>query len=522
MRRFPGEGRGLSAAALVLGLGIGGLAAAPAAAQDCTGVPPYVFVLFDTSGSMNWAPPCSQAEVDAGLCAWRCDQYNCWVPQMADSPSSKLYQVRQALYDVVANTTGVQFGFATFNQDALNIRSKHWTYEAAGNGINIPGWGFFPGLGAREVFGSLWSCNTGSGNNQVGCAATTPADLSDVWKRTRVQQLAKLGVRFNQVVIFYVRVGALIYRVTYTPPVAGGTPGTPVNVTVQVVKCTNAACSTTISLGQTVVPYNPVNEFLASENGSSGGLSQTNPELAYFTQVAMDASASNTCNGWEPNTDSSPDANSSGYSLKWPTTLDPRGTYLSVGDMIPLDWQTAHDTDVLARMAPNGNPTAPDFRTSSYFIDQPAGSDTFLRLKNANQRPLIATGATPLGASLKSFRTWWSGCASGYCSTGWASLAQAQDPDWACRRPSLIVLSDGDDTCSTTGDACTQAVDILTNYGIKTYAVGFGSAASVSLPGNKLTCMAANGGTSSPYTPHLRQDLEDTLNAILANIKAGL
>src|SRR5262249_6844731 len=158
MRRSAGKGRGLMAAAITVGLGIAGLAAVrPAAAQECTGIAPYVFILFDTSGSMNLAPPCSQGEVDAGFFARGCQQYDCWVPQMADSPSSKFYQVKQTLYDVVSNTTGVQFGFATFNQDALSVRSKHWTYQAVGNGVSIPGWGAYPSIGTNEVFGYAWA-----------------------------------------------------------------------------------------------------------------------------------------------------------------------------------------------------------------------------------------------------------------------------------------------------------------------------------------------------------------------------
>jgi len=520
MRRSTGKGRGLLAAVIAIGLGIAGLVAAgPAAAQDCSTVAPYVFVLLDTSGSMNWAPPCSQAEVDAGFCAFPCDQYDCWVPQMGDSPSSKFYQIKQALYDVVSNTTGVQFGFATFNQDALYVRSKHWTYQAAGPGVNLPGWGAFPSTGANEVFGYSWSCNTGSGNNQVGCAPATPADLTDVWKRTRVQQLSKGGVNFNQGTTFYVRAMTSVYKVTYLPAV-GALIGHPFSVRETVVRCTNAACTTTAAVGQTDVLFNPVNEFLAWDAGSSTGLSQANPQLSYFTQVIADASANNTCSGWEPNTDSTADATTNGFSLKWPTTSDPRGTYFSVGDMIPQDWQTPHSTDLVARMAPNGNPAAPDFRTSPYLNNVPVAADTFLRPKNYTQWPLIAVGASPVGPSLNSFRKWWSGCTTGVCSTGWASVAQAQDPDWACRRQYLIVLSDGDDTCGGL-DACTQTSDLSSYYGIKSYAVGFGAAASVSLSGNKLSCIAANGGTSTPYTPHLRQDLEDTLTSILTSIKAG-
>lgn len=83
------------------------------------------------------------------------------------------------------------------------------------------------------------------------------------------------------------------------------------------------------------------------------------------------------------------------------------------------------------------------------------------------------------------------------------------------------MLSDGDETCATT-DACTQAQELHSYYGIKTYAVGFGAASGVGAPGNKLACMAANGGTSSPYVPNLRQDLESTLTQILNDIKAGI
>jgi hypothetical protein len=519
MRRSAGEGRGLMAAAIAVGMGIAGLAGArPAAAQDCSTVAPYVFILFDTSGSMNWAPPCSQAEVDAGFCAWRCDQYDCWVPKQADDPAAKFFQVKQALYDVLANTTGVQVGFASFNQDSLNVRGKHWRYQAGTGGVSIPGWGPFPSPGSEEVLGPTWSCDTGSGDNEIGCYAASPADLVDAWELARVRRLPKAGVSLTTAMTVFIRQSATTYKVTYTP--RSGSLGGTIQMTVAVLRCNNASCSTTTSLGAPTVTFTPVDEFLSWDIGDGSVLSRSNPQLSYFTQgTASDASAANSCAGWEPNTDSTADT-SSGYDLKWPTTSDSRGTYFSFGDLIPQDWLNPHNTDVLARMAPNANPAAPDFRISSYLQDRPTGAETFLRLKDANQRPLIASGASPLGASLNSFRKWWSGCTTGICSTGWASVAQAQDPDWACRRQYLIVLSDGDDTCSGL-DACAQVSDLSSYYGIKTYAVGFGAAAGIGAPGNKLSCMAAAGGTSAPYTPHLRQDLEDTLNAIFTSIKAG-
>jgi hypothetical protein len=496
MHRSAGKSRGLTLA-FIVGLGIASLAAPrPAAAQDCTEIAPYVFILFDTSGSMSWGPPCSQAELDAGFCAARCDSFDCWVPQQGDDPGSKFYQAKQALHEVISNTTGVQLGFATYNQDALFARSKHWLYEAAGPGITIPGWGAFPAAGSRETFGTLWNCDTGSGDNKIGCAWATPADLIDGWELGRMRALPKLGKAFNEPVTFYVRQSGIIYRVRYTA--FGAIPGNPVTVTEAVWRCLNSGCTSVTSLGQVNIPFTPVGEMLTWDNGIST-LNRTNPELSYFSSVAMDAGAQNTCAGWEPNTDSAADP-SSGYNLRWPTTTDPRGAYFSSGDMIPEDWQTSHRDDILARLAPNllTNPTAaPDFRASPYLQDQPILGQSYLRLKNQAVRPLIASGSTPHGNALNSFRTWWTGCSNYFCvNGGWSYVAQLQDPYWICRR---------------------QAGNLL-GYGIKTYVVGFG----VTDPGpTKLACMAANGGTTWPYTPRTRKDLVDTLTTIFADIKAG-
>jgi hypothetical protein len=500
-------------------------AARPAAAQEVCpegAFAPYVFIVFDTSGSMNWGSPCSQAELDAGFCAARCDSYDCFVPMQADDPGSKLYQAKQALHEVLSGTTGVQFGFATFNQDALNVRAKHWIYEAAGPGVTIPGWGPFPSAGAREVFGLLWACDTGSGNHEVGCYGATPADLVDSWELARVQRLPKLGKSFNETVNFYVRqVGPNgLYKVRYAP-VGVSAPGAPATVAETVWRCSNSSCAGTTLVGQTNIAFNPVSEFLSWDNGASS-LNKTDPILSYFTYVAMDTDATNTCSGWEPNTDTTADA-FNGYNLHGLTASDPRGAALSVGDVIPQDWQTSHRDDILKRLAPNlvSNPAAtPDFRIAPYLRDLPQGADSFLRLKNQNLRPLFANGSTPHTNALRSFRTWWQGCASGTCppNSGWVSLAQTQDPDWLCRKQYVLVLTDGEETC--VGDACAAAAELFTASGIKTFVVGFGVADPY--VESKLSCMAAAGGTTSAYTPRTRKDLVDTLNALLADMKAGI
>ena len=80
---------------------------------------PYVFVLLDTSVSMA-------NRIGAG---------NEWVPGGGDNPDSRLYQAKQALYDVFTSVDDVHFGLATYNQDSVRAVAKHWLYFLPGTGI---------------------------------------------------------------------------------------------------------------------------------------------------------------------------------------------------------------------------------------------------------------------------------------------------------------------------------------------------------------------------------------------------
>src|SRR5947199_7699572 len=73
---------------------------APAAAQPAAA--PYVFFLLDTSGSMNYSPPCTQTQIDAGACGFLCPTGDCFVPMQGDDPASKLYQIKKGLYTSIA------------------------------------------------------------------------------------------------------------------------------------------------------------------------------------------------------------------------------------------------------------------------------------------------------------------------------------------------------------------------------------------------------------------------------------
>jgi hypothetical protein len=467
--------------------------------------PPYVFILFDTSGAMNWAPACSQAEFDQGICPKVCSNA-CWTQLHGDDPLSRLYQAKQALYNALNASNEARWGFATFNQDHLKARGKHWLYQAAGAGVIIPGWGPFPVAGSQEVFGLTWDCDTGSGDNNVGCHSTSPADLADAWERGRVQQLPKLGKTGGETVHFFVRQDGIVYKVRYAPA-RGALLGAPATVTETVWRCGNNGCGDAAPIGQADIRFDPVQEFLSWEPSDGGAPVRSDPMLSYFSKGAADVAATNTCSGWDPNDDTSADK-AKGYDLRWPTVNDPRGASLSLGDVIPLDWQSSHLDDLRLRLAPNVSLdllAVPDFRTSVYLEDAPRDGDGFLRLKDPALRPLIASGDSPLGNALLAFRSWWS---------AWAPTAQAQDPDFACRHRALVVVTGSDTACTGGADACTEATLLRTQDGVFTYVANLGVAES--LAGSKLTCMAVNGGTGGVISGTSQlEELLSTITSIL-------
>jgi Tfp pilus tip-associated adhesin PilY1 len=470
---------------------------------------PYVFIVLDTSGSMHWSPTCTQAQLDAGDCSVLCPTGDCFVPMNGDDPSSKLYQAKEALYEVIKGIDNVQFGFATYNQDSAYMRTKHYIYKAKANGPVITGFGAWPAINSQEVFGQVWPCTSSDSN---GCAYASPADSTDAWEVERIKRVPKAGISLTDDVTVWLRYSGNIYRIKYHP--VSGAYGSDIKVNIKTDRCTSSSsCNTAI--GTLDVDFAYVNEFGSWDNGAD----KTNPTLGYFDQGdAADTNASNTCTGWDPTTDTTADKYNS-YSIRFPTTTDARGSFFDFGDVIPLDWNNRHQQDILNRLAPNvvANVNAtPDFRTAFYFKNARTGAETFLRLKDEAQRPLMASGSTPLGNSVKAFRTWWAGCstASACPPGGWEKVAAAQDAEFSCRRKFLLVLTDGDETCS--GDPCGWTGKLLTQEGIKTYVVAFGIQ---NQSGNVLNCMAANGGSGAPIYPQNKQELIDALTNIFSQIR---
>lgn len=491
----------------------------PAAADDRdllrpSGAEPYVFVLFDVSGSMHWTPQCTAAQVADGTCAFRCDTGDCFAPRNGDDPASKLYQAKEALFEVLQGVSGVHLGFATYNQDAMRVRNKHWLYRATGSG-HLLGAEVFPRAGDEEVFGQQWACNGGS---DVGCSANNPADLDTAWERERMLRLPKLGDGNDETRTIFLRTGGTRYRLTYAA-VGGATLGAATfaaDVTAE--RCNNASCSNRTSLGTRRVDYGLVGDFLAWDVGPSTATAQR----GYFNQGdASDVSAGNTCSGWDPNSDTAADRNpatGATYNLRWPTTADPPfQPWLDSGDVIPLDWRDTHKAEILRRLSPAG-PIAPDFGAASYFRNHPEAGQSYLRLQSENRRPLLGFGSTPLGNSVRDFRVWYAGCAQGQCrddEPGWDDVARVQDSRWGCRKKYLIVLTDGDDTCPG-ASACSTTASLCAQEFIRTYVVAFGVPGNGG--GNALNCMANNGGSGAPIFPQNKQELVDALSSIFSQI----
>ncbi|MCL4838539.1 MAG: hypothetical protein KJ058_11310 [Thermoanaerobaculia bacterium] len=544
-RHLPPAGRALPCV-LLGGLALALLVVAPAAADDRnllkTGIDsPYVFVIFDTSGSMNWAPRCTQAQLDDGICDFLCPTGDCPVPRNGDDPASKFRQAKEALFEVVKEVKNIQFGFASFNQDDLAVKQKHWLYRVReGQTVHSLASGQqWPRPGGDEVFGPIFGCTTGS---RIGCQADYPADIDvagtssqiTYWERNRAQRIPKLGLPATTTTTVYLRVqNSTKYRVRYSPngTVTYGNPAITVNV--EIARCTRTDCSRVDDVETLPIVYDRVGDFVmwdyqASSNWDSGG---------YFGR--FESTAGNTCAGTDPNDDISSDLYGS-YNLRFSTTVDPLGRddgtnpeYFTIGDQIPLDWEDNHRNDLLRRLAPGWSPPPPpsdpndpppplvppdpeDFAVARYLNDARIGSQTYLRLRDESERPILPNGSTPLGNSLSDFRSWYcnrSDSSNACRSGGWQSYAQLQDARWACRPKYLLVLTDGDETCNV--NPCPYARILNTESGIRTYVIGFGVP---NTSGNYLNCMAADGGTGEPIYPQNKEELVAALQNIFSEI----
>ncbi|MEO8094179.1 MAG: hypothetical protein ABI632_04505 [Pseudolysinimonas sp.] len=507
---------------------------------------PYVFVVLDTSGSMNWSAPCSNADYAAGVCGFPCPSGDCFVPRNADDPNSKFRQAKEALAEVISKVTTVNFGFATYNQDHPAALTKHWLYKVSATQpvgfapIAIPGpstWTQYPQAGAEEVFGSTISCTTAS---NTGCVVGRPAVLSasgtslpspagaPSWGLERVRRLPKGDAATRPPVVYYIQENALpsnkVFRVTYQLLSSQVLGNSTVQASVAVDRCTpdcsTGGKTTALTNSPQTMNFDVVADFLMWDNGASTGPAAK----GYFTQGQADTTLTNTCAGWDPNTDNATDAYTDAggrsYDLKQdPTTVTNTtwSPFMDYGDVIPLDWANDNRAKLLKRLAPDGTSAfvGESFAQADYFNDLRTSPQQFLTAKDNTQKPLFAGGSTPLGHTLGDWRTWYTGSDHGQANGGWRQLAIANDPQWGCRKVYLLVITDGDDTCPGR-DPCSDTAALNALFDTKTYVVGFGVQNS---SGNRLTCMAANGGTGNPILPQNKQQLVAVLTDIFSKVK---
>ncbi|HYU31195.1 MAG TPA: PilC/PilY family type IV pilus protein [Thermoanaerobaculia bacterium] len=504
---------------------------------------PYLFIILDTSGSMNL--PIGKNPVP--------------LPGDGDAPGSRLYEAKKALYNVLKDVDDVHFGLAVYNQDQVRVVSKHWLYVPSEIGTTA-GWPLTGYPAATDVM--TFGANMGSAT-----AGSCAAPLSLATQRDDINRFSKLGKDLGTSTAIWISSGTGLYLVTVTKVAGGGAGSTDITIRLSA-QAYNAGVCTVLGAAKTLdVRMKPGTPFdflmydgVISDEGSAGTWS-------YQDVVAIGTYGADrpfTGKGWEGNYDSTfdplpgsdpfetgitnddPWCDSTGsgkkcLSLKFPTTRHPQypsGTpyYPEVdsGDLLTLDWRSTdgNKNEILRRLAPNlrsqGLSATPDFGIASYFSNTSnfpnSGNNinAVFDLKTSGEIPLIAYGNSPLGRAINDFRCWWNGTADNKCrgtrayTRGFASLAMQLDPEWGCRRPYLLLVSDGEDN-STAESPNADAANLYAQAAMKTWAINMGDETACQSP-NKLHSIT-NEGKGECLTAADPAQLEDELRKVLGEIR---
>jgi Tfp pilus tip-associated adhesin PilY1 len=504
---------------------------------------PYLFIILDTSGSMN-------LPLAKGVTS---------LPGDGDAPGSRIYEAKKALYNVFKDVEDVHFGLATYNQDQVRVASKHWLYvpSAIGSMASWPinGW---PATTDVMTFGAHLGSNT---------AGTCASPLALSSRRDDINRFSKLDRNLSTATkIWIAGNGNSRYEVTFTK-VSGGGPGS-ASITVQLsAQEYNNSCATVGSartLDVTMVPGTPF-EFLMYDGAVSSEDSVGTWNYQDVTATAtLGSDRPFTGKGWEGNYDS-PFVPLDGttpfeaeitdddqwcqndsasvkkcLSLKFPTTRHPQfatGTpyypEVDTGDVLTLDWRTSdsNKNEMLRRLAPNlrsDGLATPNFGTASYFEDEArfpnggVGTNSAHNLRKEGEIPLIAYGNSPLGRAINDYRCWWNGTKDNKCkgsrayTQGFEALALQRDPEWGCRRPYLLLISDGEDN-STAESPNADVANLNSQSDIKTWAVNLGDESACKSP-NKLHSIT-NQGKGECVTANDPDKLEEELRKLLGQIR---
>ena len=523
---------------------------------------PYVYFIIDTSTSMNLAPD------------------DTWVPASGDDPDetddpldaekgSKFRQVKEALLKVLTETfqengDTIHFGLATYNQDQLKVRGKHWLYEVQAASAQSTALGY-PRRGSSVTFGTHFQ--TATPGVAGTCLAPLPANTSaDLDKIDRFAKLSPLPADQNGVIAYapttlWLQKGLNTYKLTVSHESGAFGPGTlevkfvtekvtlpclPIPLLTQSEEIVSRLdYSTEFLMSDELVTNSAQFGDCGAQQGGGGGNAENKEEQSRGMGWAwQDVQANATCGidnkpfsgrGWESNYDSDPTrpgfssgdedpvTAGSSYNLKQDTVVESEAV-LDRGDMIPLHWDLTNREDFFRRLAPNWGEGVPEsdleVRAAFYFEDAPR-SDGLFHLKDAGRTPLIPFGASPLNKAIVDFRCWYLGSGgNNKCTvtsqpfgTGWDDIALQEDfAEWGCRRPFLIVIGDGE----AHGDVqdATAAIANLKNTRVKTWAIDFGGTCDKNSTYHSLT----QAGDGECLTPQNKGELVDALRKILGKI----
>ncbi len=365
---------------------------------------PYLFIFFDTSSSMNLGPLTGSFPEANG-----------------DDPDSLFYQSKEVVYEVfndVYQVHGdvVHYGFASFNQDEMRVRGKHWLYQVtSGTPLNIGGM-IYPDVGETLVFGAHFPAGTqgmtptggavgdGSPNGLTTPAVgqlgdcSNPADLAS--QRTYINRFAKLNPSVDDgagnvagvdATDLYIASGGTTYRLRVSQAAAPWLSAASMFVDFELFDCTGTA------MGSTQIGLSKLREFLYHEQSDSQGdfalkHNQNERTDGYWDYQAVQAVA--TCGddrhpfsgtGWEGNYDGYFDGDGGNpaslnpvgepeldaftcsetdpllikqnCNLKHETVLHANTTAdwrtQDHGDMLPFRWDATNRDAFFRRLAPN-------------------------------------------------------------------------------------------------------------------------------------------------------------------------
>ncbi|HVR28387.1 MAG TPA: PilC/PilY family type IV pilus protein [Thermoanaerobaculia bacterium] len=547
---------------------------------------PYVFVLLDTSGSMN-------LKIGAG---------NVPLEGHADDPDSRLYGAKEALFSVLSGVDDVQFGFAAWNQDRLRVGSVHWLYyleqipgdwpfqgsssvvwpradvdglttdritvDTNGDGIADSGDGVPDSdiQGDAMVFGTAFTDANGAAIPGGSCAA--PIDLGTETGRRKVNAFAKTGTTGNDTttIWFMVQGGPTggTWRLVVERP--GNRPDGSTNAfhgqQNMVIKLRLSGPVTSCASPPTEKPYNFVfrldshlDRFVMVDRGVAGSQGSGTGNATEWTAALWpwsDATSTADCGSshpftgkaWEGNYDSGvepPDAPAEAEDVDaycvgdtcvelkpmQQTVLSSVSRALDEGDMLPFHWEDgrSHKNAILQRLAPNWPEQNPDFSVAHHLTETP-GALSVHGPRVAGRPPLVAVGSTPLEASLNDFRCWYMGnkgknpsgkCGdSAFFEEGWSQAACANDPEYGCRRPYLLIISDGANTCS--GENATADLSDMKSFsGVTTFALNLGDPGNCASGGGLHSIVKSTGGQCLNVAN--KQQLKDFLLALIGQFR---